>query len=178
MGCHTWFNVPYITDKKEIIKMAQETVDRYVEKKWIGDGSRQMYQYAIDNELQEPVCELATSGEYSHYKEIEWTLYLDVQDADMYRYNKEHGTTYESKYDMPEEIRDALEGYSDEPRIGGYPDTIIKSYVEMLKFMETGYTDSDNEHHVFRYEEDRYPMFMEGIKTFFTKHPQGIITFG
>jgi len=45
------------------------------------------------------------------------------------------------------------ENDSDEPRIGGYPDTIIRSADEMFKAMQTGLTNWENKHFHFRFED-------------------------
>jgi len=171
MGCHTWFSVPYKTDKKEIIEMAQKSLDEWKE---CSDSDRQMYQYAIDMELVNPVCNLASGGN----KNIGWKLYKDVQDWDLDNYNIDHGTNYDSRYHPDVYDKIDLESYSDEPRIGGYPDKVITSYQEMLDFMKTGFVDEEGIHHNFYYDEGRYPTFMKGIQEFFIKHPDGIITFG
>ena len=44
--------------------------------------------------------------------------------------------------------------------------------------LERSYTDKEGKHFDFHLDEDRKEMVMNGIKTFFTNHPQGIITFG
>lgn len=172
MGCHTWFSVPLKTNKKEIIEKAQFMLDN--EYSWMHESTKQMYQYAIDNELSEPCCELA----YPENKSIDWKIYVDISDYSLMEYNKKNNTNFQSKYDLDEETRNSLESYSDEPRIGGYPDKIIHSYQEMLDFMEEGFINNEGEKYEFYYDENRYPIFIEGIKNFFEKHPDGIITFG
>nr|QBM02707.1 hypothetical protein [uncultured archaeon] len=173
MGCHTWFSAPYETDKKKIINLAQEWLNKT---EYISAGHRKMYQWAIDNELEEPVCELATFETECNRNE-NWILYKDIRNFSVEKYNKENGTSY-YKYDTFFDKNNVLESYSDEPRIGGYPDDIIHSYDEMVEFMKTGYTDKEGKHFDFHLDEDRKEMVMNGIKTFFTNHPQGIITFG
>ncbi len=155
MGCHTWFSVPVVTDKKEILKLAQSFLDTTT---YFSESQKAMYQLAIDNELVDPCCELAASGTEELEQEVEgeWTMYKDVSD-----------------------------NYCDEPRIGGYPDKIIRSYDEMIKFIEAGFEGVKYEggekiphHYEFYYEESRKESFMGRIKEFFDNNPEGIITFG
>jgi len=70
------------------------------------------------------------------------------------------------------------ENDSDEPRIGGYPDTIIRSADEMFKAMQTGLTNWENKHFHFRWEKEREEHIKNHIITFFQKYPDGIIEFG
>lgn len=67
---------------------------------------------------------------------------------------------------------------SDEPRIGGYPETIIRSAEEMFKAMETGLTGSNGKHYNFFVEPGREKIIKDHINTFFQKYPDGIIEFG
>lgn len=174
MGCHTWFKIPILTDKSEILKVAQESLDNWVKEKWVTDSERQMYQYAIDNELITPVCSLAASLlEGSEEKDNEWIIYKDPSKVSIERYNKEHGTSFEYSHELPVEDKKLIEFYPDCPRIGGYPETIITNYEEMVKFVKSGYTDENKEHYTFSDAED-----LSHIKEFFIKHPDGIITFG
>ncbi len=53
MGCHTWFSVPLTNDKNEILIKAQENLNK---NDWMDSSTKQMYQYAIDNELDSPCC--------------------------------------------------------------------------------------------------------------------------
>lgn len=173
MGCHTWFSVPYKTDKKEIIEFAQNFLDN---DEHMTDGYKEMYQFAIDNGLEEPICELAEIPTRCS-QSMNWILYKDVTDFSLENYNKLHSTNYD-KYDDFFGDNDILESYSNEPRIGGYPDNIIRSYDEMVDFMTSGFVGVDGKKHEFRLDLDRKDRVMKGIKTFFTNHPLGIITFG
>ena len=84
MGCHTWFSVPYITDKNEIIAQAQLTLDNW---KGLDANTRKMYQYAIDSELCEPVCDLAGTSFSLNYYDDSWVLYLDIKEYSLLKYN-------------------------------------------------------------------------------------------
>jgi hypothetical protein len=177
MGCHTWFSVPYVkNDKAKVIELAQEFVNT---SPYLTADHKKMYQYAIDAELHDVIKELATSlGDGKDYGEP-WTLYLDITDYSLMEYNKLNGTNYKSKYDKEVYEKIDLESYSDEPRIGGYPEhIIIRTYDQMVEFMKTGFDDKEGKHYNFYYDESRKENFMEGIRTFFYRHPDGIITFG
>jgi len=176
MGCHTWFSVPYKTDKNEIIELAKQ----YLVKNYQTDDFQKMYEYAIIEELQDVVCQFASDEcDCGHYEN--WILYKDVYDYSLELYNKDHDTSY-SKYDNFFRENDVLESYSDEPRIGGYPERIIRSYDEMVEFIKTGHDEYERNGEVihcdFYIDENRIEKVMNGIKEFFIKHPDGIITFG
>jgi hypothetical protein len=173
MGCHTWFSVPYKTDKKEIISIAQKWLD---DNKYMSKGHRRMYQWAIDNEVCEPITELA-SFDIGSSRDGEFILYKNIEDFSVEKYNLENGTNID-KYDYEACEKANIESYSNEPRIGGYPDKVIRSYDEMIEFMKVGYTDEKGNHYDFYYDEDRIDNVMSNIKKFFIKHPDGIITFG
>ena len=70
------------------------------------------------------------------------------------------------------------ENDNDEPRIGGYPDTIITSAEQMFEVMKTGLINWEGKHFNFRWDEERDEYIKNHIKTFFQKHPDGIIEFG
>lgn len=183
MGCHTWFSIPVIETKQEIIELATINLQKQFEKGWITESSKKMYDFAIEQELITPVCELACAdvdlNNRFTTKDETWTLYKDPTDVSLQEYNKKNNTNYTHSYLCPADVLEQLETYSDEPRIGGYPNTQIKSYQEMLDFMKTGYTsEEDGKHYDFYYDKERYNDFMSGIKSFFEKHPKGLITFG
>lgn len=173
MGCHTWFSVPYKTDKKEIIELAQKWLDKT---DYISPGHRKMYQWVIDNEIEEPICELA-SFETDCNRQSDWTLYKDIYDYTLEKYNRENKVNIQKYSEEAIKLTD-IESYSDEPRIGGYPNKVIHSYDEMIDFMKVGYTNEEGEHYEFYIDENRKKMVMNGIKQFFINHPNGIITFG
>lgn len=172
MGCHTWFSVPVITDKNEIIKIAQDFIDSQK----LSNSMKKMYQYAVDNELIHPILELSTTmytSRFKYHDNDKWILYKDVKDWSIDKIKKETGIELDRfKYD------DRIEVYSDEPRIGGYPTNIIRSYDEMIEAMNIGIIDEEGKHLQFYWDKNRYEKIIEGIKTFFEKHPDGIITFG
>lgn len=175
MGCHTWYSVPYKTDKKEIITLAQKWLN---EAEHISNGHKKIYQYAIDNEIIEPILELASfETDCSDRDNTKWVLYKDADTYYVEKYNKENGTSI-NKYNFDEIKSLNIERFGSEPRIGGYPDTIIHSYQEMLDFMKKGYTDKEGKHYDFYYDKNRELEIIDRIKRFFTNNPEGIITFG
>jgi hypothetical protein len=170
MGCHTWFSVPLEKNKDSIIKEAQKNLDTFS----LSDDNKKMYQYAIDNELMDVCCDLG----YPEYSFYDCIIYQDIREYSLKEYNRENGTTYDSEYHDDVFNKIELESYSNEPRISGYPERVIRSYDDMVDFMSTGFDDDKGNHHNFYYDEDRKETFMEGIKIFFEKHSEGIITFG
>jgi len=174
MGCHIWFSVPYKTDKDEIAEIAQSYLN---ETEYLSESNKEMYQYAIDCRLIDPVCELAINALHCS-RHDEWVIYKDAIEYNIEKYNEEHRTSIH-RYDSDAIYKAGIETYSDEPRIGGYPENIIRSYEEMMEFMSTGFDSDDGDvHYDFYYEEDRFDFIQKNIKKFFDTHPNGIITFG
>ena len=183
MGCHTWYSVPVVTTKEEILKIAQEQVNEWAKEPWFSESDRKWYQYAIDAELIGPVCDMCT--EYKTEESGKWILYMDITDFSLLQYNKANGTSYKSEHDVPEEEDEFLERYPDNPRIGGYPDNIIRNFAEFMEFYTKGFVDKEGEQHNFYWnikqqkgEEDQRAKILKEIEQFFEKYPQGIITFG
>lgn len=176
MGCHTWYSVPYKTDKKEIIDAAQKWLN---EAEHISIGHKRMYQYAIDKEIIEPILELASYYfNLSDRDNTKWILYKDADDYLLEKYNKENGTNIET-HDYISISKLNIDRYGDVPRIGGYPeDIIIRSHDEMVEFMKKGYTNDEGQHYDFYYNKDKETEIMSNINKFFTNYPEGIITFG
>ena len=76
-------------------------------------------------------------------------------------------------------IYDMANGYdTDEPRIGGYPDTTITSANEMFKAMEDGLIGAHGNHYTFYWDKEREDYIRKNIVDFFNAHPDGIIEFG
>ena len=119
-------------------------------------------------------------GEYFYWEDEH--EFIDWGNEDDYLYIK-----YTSYYFLVQGkagewvMYERIEEIGDEPRIGGYPDRVVRSYEDMEDFMSTGF---DGEHcgkpyHFdFYYDQERKEQIMEGIKNFFKKHPEGIICFG
>lgn len=179
MGCHTWYKIPYITGKEEIKKIAQDAINEWKQKGQLEESRYKMYQYAIDEELICPACELATSPtDTQHEDPKEWILYAEVERPAIDEINEVHGTEYTRLYHLLKEHEIEIETWHDDVRIGGYPDWIIRSYEGLLEKIETGYIDEDGEHYSFYYADDNKEKALEKVKRFFQKYPDGIITFG
>jgi len=178
MGCHTWFSVPYIEGEEKITELAQKYIDQNTAKGYLTPDYAKMYQYAIDNKLLSIIKELAAGITNTTERDNKWILYKDINDYSVELYNNKNGTTYGNHDRFFNDNPGLIENYSDEPRIGGYPENVIESYDQMIEFMKTGFTDEKGNHHDFYYEESRKDNFMLGIKQFFINHPKGIITFG
>jgi hypothetical protein len=152
MGCHTWFKLPVITGKEEVKKHILKIIDKQRNEEWWDD-----------------------TVEAQALMDIEYLNQFNYEDMVWYTYNENlsfrvvNGVPglYTSYYDD-----------SDEPRIGGYPEAIATSYEEMMGFMESGLKGEDGRHYDFYIEDDRRDRIINHIKTFFEKHPDGIITFG
>lgn len=179
MGCHTWYSVPVKTDKKEIIELAQKFLDEH---EFLSADHKKMYQFAINNELRDVVTELASYVMDGKVIEGEWIVYLDERHFVINEYNKTVELAEQlDYYDFDKIDKIGLEWCGSEPRIGGYPDKIIRSYDEMIKFMDEGYHGTLHDkphHHTFRMDDDRKDRIIGNIKRFFETYPQGVITFG
>lgn len=143
MGCHTWYLVPVVIGKEDVKKELYANVERWRNAKWWND---------------ECESELPRRFEAIERLDEEW---LDGgSDFHYYVVNGIPG------------LYDKYEGDSDEPRIGGYPDTIITSKEKMFEFMNTGfYSDYHKQHFNFHDDGDRKDRVIELINTFFEKHP-------
>lgn len=185
MGCHTWYSVPVKTDRTEIIALAQQFIN---ENEHIGDDHKKMYQFAIDNELCNVVTELASYQiDAKTLEDGSWILYKDEQKFVVDEYNKTVDLGSEvGYYDYDEHNRLDLKWCGSEPRIGGYPDTIIQTYDQMVEFMRDGFvgqkrtgTNTVAHHYVFSpMDDETRTRVMSNIKRFFETYPDGVITFG
>jgi hypothetical protein len=179
MGCHTWYKLPYITGKEEIKKVAEKAIEKWTKDKDISESRKRMYQYAIDEELLDVVTEIAAMGVDEYTEDIEeWVIYSDPNRKAIDEINKIHGTEYTRLHQLLKEHEIQVETWHDGVRIGGYPNWVIKSYDQLLEKIETGYTDEDEQHYIFYYENNSKEAALEKVKRFFDKHPDGIITFG
>jgi hypothetical protein len=176
MGCHTRYLVPIVRGKEEILALARQFFNQSA----YTDDWRQMFQYAIDKELSEPCCNLAANmlhkdhGAYITHSE-NWILYGSVECRTYVEYNKLHGTNY-IKY--RNSLKDTyIEHYSDEPRVGGYPEDIVRNYDQMMSLISTG-VSTENGVYQFNIPEERKEFIYNQIRVFFERHPDGIITFG
>lgn len=192
MGCHTWYRAAVVKDKDVILQIAQRKLNWSVEKGYTSEDHRKMWQYAIDNELCNAVGDLVdicideNEPSYSQIEGCGWVLYENPNNIALRKYNEQYGTAYEHTWYIPKEHQNLLDTYGDIPRIGGYPENIIRSYDEMIEFMEKGFVDEDGVHHKFYYKysceevdvEEEKERAIAQVKRFFDIYPDGIITFG
>jgi hypothetical protein len=150
MGCHTWYRKLVTNNQEEVIKRVKDAIS--VSKNW------DWYEFTDLKDLFE-------SNE-------EW-----IQEIAEYVYDNITGTLIEVNgvYGIYEE---ANKYATDEPRIGGYPDTIIISAEEMFKAMETGLINWEGKHFNFYWDKEREDYIKKNITEFFETYPDGIIEFG
>ena len=149
MWCHTWYKKLVTNNQEEIVKRVRDVIAVSKHYDW--------YEFTNLKDLFE-------SNE-------EW-----VQEISEYVYDNVDGlVNVNGTYG----IYDVANGYdTDEPRIGGYPDTIIKSADEMFKAMEDGLIGWQGNHFNFYWDESRDERIIKNIIEFFKAHPDGIIEFG
>lgn len=149
MGCHTWYKKLVTKSQDEIIKRVKDAIAASKYYNW--------YEFTSLEDLFE-------SNE-EHVQEIAEYVYDSVDG--LIKVNGVFG------------IYESANGYdSDEPRIGGYPDTIIKSADEMFKAMETGLINWEGKHFNFYWDKERDDYIRKNIVDFFNAHFEGIIEFG
>lgn len=168
MGCHTWYKKPLVRGKENIINYLKEKKENYRKKDWWDEECEKEYQHFL------------SLGGYD-------VLNFDYNFSDVENYKKGdsydvvsysvHSTELILKVDDDYVLYQGIQ-LSDEPRIGGYPDTIIKSADEMFKAMETGLTNWEGKHFNFYWDKDREEYIRNMIKKFFEDYPEGIIRFG
>jgi hypothetical protein len=154
MGCHTWYRKPLVKGKENVQKYLREKINTMRKKDWWDDECEQeaINSLIAINQLDENMIE-----------ELLDAVCLD----DHLRF-----------IDGNPVIFIGYENDPDEPRIGGYPDTIIKSADEMFKAMETGLINWEGKHFNFHIDKGREEYIKKDIITFFEKYPDGIIEFG
>ena len=149
MGCHTWYKKLKTNNQKEILEKVRDAISVSKQYDW--------YEFTDLKDLFE-------SNE-------EW-----VQEIAEYVYDSIDGLT---EVDGVFGIYESANGYdTDEPRIGGYPETIITSSDEMFKAMEDGLIGWQGNHFNFYWDKEREDHIRNNITEFFISHPDGIIEFG
>lgn len=168
MGCHTHYHIPLVRGKENIITHLKQKREKQRQEKWWDEDCEKEYQNFLS---------------YGGYDVLNFDY--DFSDVENYK----EGDVYDfvsfnthSEY-LILKVKDDYILYkgiqlSDEPRIGGYPDTIIRSAEEMFGAMETGLTNEEGKHFNFYWEEDREEYIRNMITKFFKDYPDGIITFG
>ena len=155
MGCHTWYRIPLVKGKENIQQYVREKIDADRKQEWWNDKCEEEAVLTIKaiTDLDENMDENSAIllGAYYNIEFInkEPIIYINAY-----------------AYDI------------DEPRVGGYPDTIIKSADEMFKAMENGVIDSKGNICNFYWDKDRDSYIRNNIIGFFNSHPDGIIEFG
>lgn len=149
MGCHTFYRKLVTNNQEEIVKRVKDIISMSNHYDW--------YSFTDLKELFE--------------SEEEWVQeiaeYINDSFNGLIKVNGVYGIYKEAN------------GYStDEPRIGGYPETIITSAEEMFKAMETGLINSEGKHFNFSWDKEREDYIRKNITEFFKVHPDGIINFG
>ena len=149
MGCHTWYKKLVINNQEEIVKRVRDVIMLSKHYDW--------YEVISLKDLFE--------------RNEEW-----VKEIAEYVYDSVDGLV---SVNGVFGIYDGADGYNiNQPRIGGYPDTIITSAEEMFKAMEVGLIGCQGNHYNFYWDESRDETIKNNIIEFFKAHPDGIIKFG
>jgi hypothetical protein len=152
MGCHTWYRKPIVKGKENVQVYLRDRIKYYRKKGW------------LDDELEiEKILKAIDLLDENMGDELEELVNID---GDLRFINGEPIIFHN------------YEGDSDEPRIGGYPDTIITSSKQMFSVMLTGLISERGELCHFHIEPGREERVKELIITFFKKYPDEIIEFG
>jgi len=149
MGCHTWYKKLITNNQNEVIEKVRDVI--FISKYY------NWYEFTDLKDLFE--------------NNEEW-----VEEIAEYVYDSIDGLV---NVNGVFGIYDGANGYdTDEPRIGGYPDTIITSAEEMFEVMETGLINCEGKHFNFYWDKEREEYIRNNIVEFFKNHPDGIIEFG
>ena len=149
MGCHTWYRKLVTNNQEEVVKRIKDAISKSKCYDWY-EFTELKNLFESDEECVQEIAEYV----------------YDIVDG-LVKVNDVYG------------IYGCANGYdTDEPRIGGYPDTIITSAEEMFKAMETGLIGWEGKHFNFYWDKERENYIRENITEFFEKHPDGIIEFG
>jgi hypothetical protein len=155
MGCHTWYRKPLVKGKEEVQKFLRDKIERQRKKDWWNDECEQEALVSLvaieklDENMEEELFEALCWDDNVRFVDGEPVVFVGATGFD-----------------------------TDEPRIGGYPDTIIRSAEEMFKAMETGLINWEGEHFNFHWDKEREDWIRNNITEFFKTHPDGIIEFG
>ena len=155
MGCHTWYRKPLVKGKENVQKYLREKIDASRKKDWWNDECENeaiislLAIDALDENMDEELLEVVCLNDKLIFINGEPQIFVGANGLD-----------------------------TDEPRIGGYPDTIIRSADEMFNAMETGLVNWEEKHFNFYWDKDREEYIRKNIVDFFNAHPDGIIEFG
>ena len=155
MGCNTHYRIPLVKGKENVKKYLKDEIEAQRKEDWWDEkceNQSEMRFYAIeqiDKNMSEELFEYANVGGRLYFVNGEPTILVCAD-----------------KYDI------------DEPRIYGYPETIITSSDEMFEAMEKGLVGCEGKTHFFYWDENKDKMIRNNITEFFKQHPDGIINFG
>ena len=172
MGCHTWFSVPYITDKEKIKELAKEEICNEC---YTSDFVK-MYLYAIDNGFMDVCCELAinainrTAARY-HLNSGNGIINMDIEDYALMMYCEAYNVSVNKHIDSDYINALGLDYWHDTFRVGGYPEVYLNSFAEVLDFINK-YEIKYNTRVDFSQEAQT------SVMQFFEKYPNGNIHFG
>lgn len=178
MGCHTWFSVPYITDREEIRKLATEHILKDLKG---GKRSKKWNEPDFPNNIflknsDDTITSYASDMIDGHTCILDGNIYMDVLDYELMKYNERTGSNI-SKRDYEEIDSIGLFNLYDCFRAYGYPDNILRSYEETIEFICTyqysGIHAIPGEPAIKTFEDTD-----QKLKLFFARYPCGIITFG
>jgi hypothetical protein len=149
MGCHTHYEKLVTKNQEEIIKKIKDVISVSESYNWY---------------------EFITMENLFHNNE-EW-----LEEIADYVYDSINGLI---EVDGVFSIYESTNRFNiNEPRIGGFPDTIIKSSDEMFKAMKTGLVGFEGKIFNFSWDEEDDNYIRKNIIDFFKTHPDGIIRFG
>lgn len=156
MGCHTWYRKPQMKGKENIQEFLREEQECFKKESWWDEEC----EVELPKHLK-AIDELDTFENMP--EELRWYIY-----------------TRHVIYQIDGELVlfEKYEHDSDEPRIGGYPDAIIRSKHEMFDAIKNGIECEDGILRTFNVPEDRKELIYERIENFFREYPDGIISFG
>lgn len=158
MGCHTWYRKPLVKGKENVQEYLRGEIDERRKKKWWTEA----YE-------KEALVKLAAIDALDI--EMDELLLDELQDT--------YGSARLLFINGEPVIFTEADPFSiDDPRIGGYPDTIIQSAEQMFKAMETGLVNWEGKRYEFYWDKSREEFIRNNIVDFFNEHPDGIIEFG
>jgi hypothetical protein len=150
MGCHTWYMKLVTNNQEEVAEKVKEVLSISKYYSW--------YEFTSLEDLFE--SEEGWEQDIAEY-------ITDSLIEDLINVNGVLG------------IYKGADGFdTDEPRIGGYPKTIITSAEEMFRAMESGLIGWKGNLCNFYWDKSRDKRIRDNITNFFKTYPDGIIQFG
>lgn len=155
MGCHTRYRKLLIKGKENVQKYLRNEIDEQRKQRWWNQGCENevpMRLDAIDKldvNMDEELLDIVSIDKN--------VIFID---------------------NIPMIFVKAVGFDIDAPRIGGYPNTIIKSADEMFEAMEKGLVNWKGIHYNFYWDKQKEEYIRNNITEFFKSHPDGIIEFG